>query len=372
MIYLDNAATTQMSKKALEVYSEYATSRFFNPSATYISAVEMSQKLDEAREKLKKMLGAKKGDIIFTSGATESNNLAVRGSLREGKWDYVFSQGEHASIHNLAIELEREGKCVSTIRLTKTGEIDYENLEHVLTPKTRLVSCMLVNNVTGVINDIAKLSKIVRKHSPNAVIHVDGVQAFRKIDFSVDKLDIDLLSISAHKFHGPKGVGALYVRNKAALKSLVYGGGQEYGIRSGTENVAGIMAMVAAAEEINVAANYKKVTELKKVFLKQFEGCDKVTIVGENTSPYICLMLFRGVNGETLVRALENQVIVGRGSACSSKKSGNHVLEAMGQSLQAIKGAVRVSFDASLSEKDVTAAANIIEQTYLDLWEKLK
>lgn len=372
MIYLDNAATTVMSKRALEVYGYYATSSFFNPSATYISAVEMSQKLAEARESLKKMLEAKKGDIIFTGGATESNNLAIRGSLREGKWDYVFSAGEHASIHNLAIELQREGKIVSLVDLSKSGEIDYDMLKKCLTPKTRLVSCMLVNNVTGAINDIARIAKIVRKVCPNALIHVDAVQAFRKIEFSVDKLDIDLLSISAHKFHGPKGVGALYVRNKAALKNLVYGGGQEFGIRSGTENVAGIMAMITAAEEINVKGNYEKVVALKNAFLSAFDGCDNVQIVGENTSPYICTMLFKGVNGETLVRALENDVVVGRGSACSSKKSGNHVLESMGYPLQAIKGAIRVSFDASLDEEDVANAAKIIKNTYFDLWEKLK
>lgn len=372
MIYLDNAATTCMSKKALEVYNYYATSSFFNPSATYMSAVEISQKLSQARESLKKMLGAKKGDIIFTGGATESNNLAIRGSLREGKWDYVFSAGEHASVNNLAKELEREGKNVSFVQLSKSGELDYVQLEKALTPKTRLVSCMLVNNVTGAINDIAKVAKIVRKISPNALIHVDGVQAFRKINFSVDKLDVDLLSISAHKFHGPKGVGALYVKNKASLKNLVYGGGQEFGVRSGTENVAGIMAMVAAAEEINVANNYEKVAEMKNLFIREFENCENVQIVGENVSPYICTALFKGVNGETLVRALENDVIVGRGSACSSKKSGNHVLESMGYSLAAIKGAVRVSFDASLCLEDVIQAAQIIKRTYFDLWEKLK
>lgn len=372
MIYLDNAATTRMSQKALEVYKKYATSCFFNPSATYVGAVEISQKLAEARESLKKMLGAKRGEIIFTGGATESNNLAIRGSLREGKWDYVFSAGEHASIRNLAIELEREGKSISLVRLTKSGEIDYGELEKCLTPKTRLVSCMLVNNVTGAVNDIAKISKIVRKKSPNALIHVDAVQAFRKIQFSVDKLDIDLLSISAHKFHGPKGVGALYVKNKAALKNLVYGGGQEFGIRSGTENVAGILAMVAAAEEIDVNGNYEKVAVLKNIFVSEFENCLNVKIVGQNASPYICAMLFKGVNGETLVRALENEVIVGRGSACSSKKSGNHVLESMGYPLQEIKGAIRVSFDASLTEDNVKTAAKIIKNTYFELWEKLK
>ena len=167
-------------------------------------------------------------------------------------------------------------------------------------------------------------------------------------------------------------MGALYVRNKAALKNIVFGGGQEFGIRSGTENVGGIMAMNEAANEINLDENLKKVEALKEAFLNEIEGTKGVRVVGENTSPYICMMLFDGVNGETLVRDLEKEVIVGKGSACSSKKAGNHVLEAMGYKPNEVKGAVRVSFDASLDEADVRQAAKIIKEKYIELWEKLR
>lgn len=372
MIYLDNAATTPLCKQALQEYEKFSCENFFNPSATYIQAVKVAMLLDEARARLKKCLGAKKGDIIFTSGATESNNLAVRGGAREGKWQYVFSSGEHASVNNLAHALQKEGKEVVFVPLQKSGEIDYDFLQKVLTVKTRIVSIMFVNNVTGVINDISRISKLVRRYAPSALLHVDGVQAFKKLKFNLDELDVDLFSISGHKFHAPKGVGALYVKNKAVLKNLVFGGGQEYGIRSGTENVPAIMAMVAAAEAIDEEKNFEHVQKLKNLFLSQFDDCAGVKIVGENASPYITMLLFDGVNGETLTRALEDYVIVGRGSACSAKKAGNHVLEAMGFTLNQIKGAIRVSFDASLTEKEVLQAASIIKDTYQNLLEKLK
>lgn len=372
MIYLDNAATTPLCEEAAKEQVFWACSNFYNPSATYIEAVKVSQALKEARERLKAIFGAKEGDIIFTSGATEANNLAVRGSCREGKAEYVFSSVEHASVNNLATQLINEGKEIKFVKTQKNGEIDYEDLQKQLNEKVRLVSCMFVNNVTGVINDIAKISKIIRQYAPKALFHVDGVQAFCKLPFKLSALDVDLFSISAHKFHGPKGVGALFVKNLAKLKPLVYGGGQEAGLRSGTENVAGIMAMVKAAESVDITKNYEKVLKLRNAFLKEINMEGLTIVKAENQSPYILTILCKGVNGETMVRMLENEVIVGRGSACSAKKAGNHVLEAMGFKQDLIKGAIRISFDASLSESDVLKAAKIIKQKYAELVEKLK
>ena len=371
MIYLDNAATTKMCEQALKEYEYYACSNFYNPSAIYQPAIDVSLALNAARGQIKKCLGANKGDIIFTSGATEANNLAIRGSLRQGKWEYVFSAGEHASVFNLANALKHEDKVVHFVKLSKSGQIDYDALQSMLNDKTRLVSVMFVNNVTGVINDIARVSQIVRQHAPNALLHVDGVQAVCKLPFNLQEFDVDLFSLSGHKFHAAKGVGALYVKNKAALKNLVYGGGQEFGLRSGTENVPAIMSMAKAMQTQNIEQNYQIVSQLKHAFLQHIKD-ERITVVGQNTSPYICMLLFDGVNGETLTRALEKSVIVGRGSACSAKKAGNHVLEAMGFNVQQIKGAIRVSFDASLSNADVVSAAETIKQTYYQLWEKLK
>lgn len=372
MIYLDNAATTPLCEEAVKEQVFWACSNFYNPSATYVEAVKVSQALKEARERLKLVLGVKEGDVIFTSGATEANNLAVRGCCREGKSQYVFSSVEHASVNNLANQLLNECKDVRFVKTQKNGEIDYENLKDQLNEKTRLVSCMFVNNVTGVVNDVARISKFVRQYAPNALFHVDGVQAFCKLPFKLSSLDVDLFSISAHKFHGPKGVGALYVKNLAKLKPLVYGGGQESGLRSGTENVAGIMAMVKAAESVDVKKNFDKVLAMRNAFIDAVKSEGLTIVEGQNQSPYILTILCNGVNGETMVRMFENEVIVGRGSACSAKKAGNHVLEAMGFNQDLIKGAIRVSFDASLSESDVVKAGEIIKQKYAELVEKLK
>ena len=372
MIYLDNAATTKLSDKAGKELLYWASSNYFNPSASYNQAFEVAQALAGARERLKKMLGAKTGDIIFTSGATESNNLAIRGSVRDGDWNYIFSAGEHASVLNVAKALQSEGKNVKFIPLTKDGDVDLSALKNLVDSKTRFVSCMFVNSVSGAINDIASLSKIVKERAPRALIHVDGVQAFCKIPFKLAELDVDLFSISAHKFHGPKGVGALYVKNKATLKNMIYGGGQEFDKRSGTENVSGIMAMLVAAEETDVKSNLLKVEKLNNIFVKQLD-CEGIEYVGScKKSPYILTFICNGVNGETLVRMLEKEVVVGRGSACSSKKAGNHVLESMGFPLNKIKGLVRVSFDASIDENDVKEAGRIVKQNYLELLEKVK
>ncbi len=361
-----------MSEDALKEYGKYASACFYNPSASYAEANKVRLKLDEAREKLKKMLGAKGGEIIFTGGATESNNLSLKGSEREGKWEYVVSIGEHPSVLEVAKSMEKKGRVVHYIPLTKNGEIDYSFLEKVLNKKTRLVSVMLVNNVTGAINDIKRVSQLVKSLSPQAVLHVDGVQAFKKLNFSVNALDIDLLSISAHKFHGPKGVGALYVKNKTQLKNIIFGGGQEFGIRSGTENVAGIMAMVKAAEEIDTEKAFRHVKQLHDAFLHEIENEKGISVVCPDGSPYILCLLFAGVNSETLVRMLENDVVVGRGSACSSKKAGNSVLEAMGYSREQVKGALRVSFSDISTLKEVESAAKIIKEKYLELYERTK
>ena len=370
MIYLDNAATTKMNETLLDVIKDFSCERFYNASAGYSFALSNSKSLNEARETILKKLGANKGDVIFTGSATEANNLAIKGSIREGKWQYIFSIGEHPSVYNVAKEMQESGREVKFISLQKNGQVDYIELEEFVNEKTRFVSIMLVNNETGSLNDIAKISKIVKSKNPAAIIHVDAVQGFCKIPFSLQKWDIDLLSISAHKFHGPKGVAALYVKNKNSLKSIMAGGGQEFGLRSGTENLPAIMAMSKCCQGVDVEKNYEKVLNLRSVFLSNID-LKRVSYV-KTESPYICSLSFEGVNGETLMRALENEVVIGTGSACSTKKSGNRVLEAMGFDAKYIKSSVRVSFNAYQTEEEVRKAANIIMKTYEELYERLK
>lgn len=370
MIYLDNAATTKMDESLIEVYKSFSCDKFYNASAGYSVALENAKHLAKAKEILLNKLGAKVGDIIFTGCATESNNIALQGSVKEGKWEYIFSKGEHPSVYNIAKMLEEQGKTIHFLDLQKNGEIDYVQLESLVNDKTRLVSTMFVSNETGAINDLERIVKIVKAKNPRTLIHVDGVQGFCKTPINISKLNIDFFSISAHKFHGPKGVGALYVKNKSLLRPIIFGGGQEYNLRSGTENLPGIMAMVTECEKIDVAKNLKHVKELRDVFLNQLD-LNKVHFISSG-SPYVISLNFPGVNGETLMRALEDKVIIGTGSACSTKKAGNRVLEAMGYSKEYAKQSVRVSFNAYQSVEEVEKAGKIIMETYLDLYERLK
>ena len=371
LVYLDNAATTKMFEECADVLKKYACMDFYNPSAEYGQAVNISRELDNARKSLLNKLGASKGDVVFTGGATESNNLAVMGSVRNGSWEYVFSAGEHPSVFNVAHHLKELGHIVHFVPLQRNGQVDYDALKTMLNKNTRLISIMHVSNETGVINDLAKISQIRDENASKALFHADGVQAFCKMPFRLDELGVDLYSISAHKFHGPKGVGALYVKNKSSLKNIVYGGGQEGGFRSGTENVAGIKAMQCAFEQIDVAENFEKVQDLKRQFLSIVAGCNGAMYV-DSESPYIVSLSFEGVNGETLMRAVEDQMIVGMGSACSAKHAGNRILKEMKFSPDKIKSSIRVSFNAYLSLEDVKNAGNYLVETYEKLLEKVK
>lgn len=402
MIYLDNAATTKMFEGAAQVMADFACQRFYNPSAGYREGIAIAKELQAARNSLMQKLGASEGDIIFTSGATESNNLAIRGSIRNGKWEYVFSAGEHPSVYNVALYLRDMGFAVKFVPLQANGEIDYMALENAITDRTRLVSVMHVSNETGAINDIQKVASIRHRKCPNALLHVDGVQAFCKFPFRLDQLDVDLYSISAHKFHGPKGVGALYVRNLSGLKNIVYGGGQEKGYRSGTENIAGIKAMQWAFEHIDPAQNYEKAKRLAKVLLEDFQqntSTRKDCLIGNNQSdtsnhlnnyqshneaktkgihvfqtenPYVFSVRFDGVNGETLMRSLEDEVIIGIGSACSAKYAGNRILNELKFSKEEIKASVRISLNAYILEDELHDAVSIILEKYHELRRKVQ
>lgn len=371
MIYLDNAATTRMYEGAVDVYRKYACQSFFNPSAGYNKSIEIAKDLNNVRKIILQKLGAD-GTIIFTSGATESNNLAIFGSKRNGKWEYVFSEGEHPSVYNVALELKNQGFTVHIVKLRKDGQIDYDELEKVVNEKTRIISVMHVSNETGAINDLAKINEIRQRKSPKALFHVDGVQAFCKLNYNIESYDIDLYTISSHKFHGPKGVGALYVKNISSLKNIMFGGGQENGYRSGTENVSGIMAMGYAIEHFDTNKNYLHVNNLKDTIKQILQANSGVKILDVG-SPYILSVSFNGVNGETLMRALQDEnILVGIGSACSTKKAGNRILESMGLNLNEIKSHIRISFSEELSIEDINYAGNKMLEIYNKILEKVK
>ena len=351
MIYFDNAATTKPCKNAMDMFNKINAEEYYNPSAPYSCAFNLSQQINNVRREI---IGCLHGDkisdqIIFTSGATESNNLAILGSAKDKKKKYLFSAGEHPAVYNTAMELKSRGYDVYFIPLNKNGQIDYEKFESMLDNDVAFVSIMFVNNETGAINNLLQIRKLLDKHCKNVVFHVDAVQGFGKIDIDVKKCKINLLSMSAHKIEGIKGIGALYISNGTKIKNINYGGGQEFTLRSGTVNPAGIMSFYEAIKEqfSNQKENFDKVKTLKKYFIENITtNIPKATLVtNDDNSPYIVSLFFEGFRGETIMRQLDSKgIYIGTGSACSSSKVGNRVLENMGYNKSQIIGAIRISF----------------------------
>lgn len=371
MIFLDNAGTTKMFDECVDVHRTFSCQNFYNPSALSTYSLEVSKQIADAEQFFLNKLNAKRGNVIFTGCATESNNLAIKGSLRNGDWEYVFSAGEHPSVYNVAKKLELEGRIVHIVPLDKTGRVDILELSKVINSKTRLISIMQVSNETGAINDLSAISTLKDKMCPKAIFHVDGVQGFMKIPTSLRFTSVDLYSFSAHKIHGPKGIAGLYVKNKDSLKELFQGGGQQYGLRSGTENVSGIMQFKKAVELIDINANFERVSHLKFLFNDNLVE-DGISILNFNGSPYIESLIFKGVKGETMLHALNAEgVVVGLGSACSSKKAGNRVLEEIGICKEDVISSVRISFNAYQTDEEIVKAAQIICRVYKDIKERV-
>lgn len=357
LIYLDNAATTKPSIQSLEVFNKINAEEYYNPSASYSVAFDLSQEILKTKKDFLELMGDLNGNIIFTSGATESNNLAIFGSTFQKNKKYLFSVGEHPSVYNCAMQLKNTGYDVEFIPLQRNGEVDYAKLEQLLSSEVCFVSTMLVNNETGAINDIKLIRKMINKVNQNCVFHVDAVQAFGKIDFSLLDCGVNLCSISAHKIEGIKGVGALYISKGTKLKNINFGGGQENGLRSGTINAAAIFSFCASSKIAykSKIENFKYIQSLKNYFIDSLLELDKSNLIiasSKTASPYIVSLMFEGNRGETIMRYLSSKgIFIGTGSACSTNRVGNRVLEAMGYTKKQIMGAIRISF-ASYSKKE--------------------
>lgn len=374
MIFLDNASTTRLCSEAKSEI-EKSHDLFYNPSAVYGKSLEIRKMLDEAKQNICRALGVSyNNNLIITGSATEANNLAIFGSIKKTDSQLVFGAGEHPSVYNCALELKARGFNVVFAPLAKTGEVDLEILSKILEKPTAFVSIMTVSNETGAINNIQKISKLIRRTNPNAIFHSDGVQAFGKIPTNVLNMDVDLFSISAHKIGGPKGIGALYVKNIKKLKPIIFGGGQEFGLRSGTENTMFTLAFCAIAKCLKIKENFEKTNEIRNYVRNFFEGKDGVEINSpKDASPYVLSLSFCGVRGETLVHVLEGEnIILGTGSACSSKKGAlNRTLEEMDKTKEENEGAVRISFSKETTLDEVKQACDIIYNSYLKLKDKL-
>lgn len=367
MIFLDNASTTKIYDEALKEYNEQSVNNFYNASALYKSGSDVLKQVNKARANLIKLLGGSTIDnLIFTSGATEANNMAVNGSIRKNCGKLVFSYAEHPAIFNVAKNLQNQGYNVEFVNLTKDGVVDEEDFKQKIKGAS-FISVMHVCNETGAVNDIKRLVRIAKTENKDVIFHSDGVQAFGKIAVNVKDLGVDLYTISAHKIHGPKGVGALYVKKGINLKPSVFGGGQEFGLRSGTENTCGILAFNVAAQKIveNQKINFSCVTKLKEEFLRELTNNFDVIINSTDVcSPYIISFAVLKVKAETILHMAEEQgVLISNGSACSSKHTDNRILSAMGIDANTIASSVRVSFSEFNTTNEVVTAAKVIKET---------
>ncbi|OQA72882.1 MAG: Cysteine desulfurase [Firmicutes bacterium ADurb.Bin248] len=364
MIYLDNSATTRTLDAAADAARTYMTTRFFNPSAAYSAAAETEKAVEAARARLAFALDAKPEEIVYTSGATESNNAAISGALKamRGKGRLIVGATEHPSAYEVVKAYSRQGYDVVEAPVDSTGAVDLAALSTLLTEDTRLVSVMQVNNEVGAVNDCAAIYRAVKAAAPEAVVHTDGVQGFLKVPF--DAKDCDFYALSAHKFHGPKGVGALYVKT-----GVRFAGGQAEDRRSGTTNTPGIMGMDAAvADYLAHLEEYRKHMMACKLRLaKNLSGIRDVLINGPKPAqgaPHILNVSILGVRGEVMLHALEaREVFVSTGSACSAHKKGkNRILTAMGVTGARQEGALRLSLCPFNTLEEMDAAAAIIAE----------
>lgn len=319
MIYLDNAATTRQSDEVSEAILNAMREDYFNPSALYNASARISQSIGEKRQNILHELGAPSGELYFTSGGTESNNLALFGARKRKGSRIIVGEGEHDSVYNAAMELKNQGYDVQFAPIDIDGSVNIEKYKALLSEDVSLISIMHASNETGAINDIATLVRLAHKLAPNAIFHSDGVQAFKKTDVNLSALGVDLYTIAAHKIYGPKGIGALYVKKGVSVKPMLYGGGQEKGMRSGTTNYPLICGFERAAMLPN---DSERIAEYRQKLLEGISGLQNIKIVTplENSVSNILTVAF-DVRGEVLLHCLEDYgILVGTGSACSSHK----------------------------------------------------
>ncbi len=356
-IYLDNSATTKPCKECVEKVMEMLTDKYGNPSSLHEKGFEAEKEIDSARAVIAQNLNANATDIYFTSGGTEANNIAVLGSAAANKKrgnKIVTTAVEHSSVYNSAKALENEGFDVVCLKPDKNGQITLEQVEKAVDEDTILVSIMLVNNEVGAIFPVEKIKKaIIQKKSP-ALLHIDAVQAFGKIPINVEKLVVDLLTISAHKVHGPKGVGALYKRKDAHIFPRTFGGEQQKKLRPGTEAVPLIAGFGAAVQQINLTEQYEKICRLNQHFREKISNMSKISINSpQNAIPHIINISTNEIKSETMLNFLSSkEIFISSGSACAKGKK-SRVLSEMALSERRIDTALRISFSKYNTFEDV-------------------
>ncbi|MBC8443987.1 cysteine desulfurase NifS [Candidatus Woesearchaeota archaeon] len=356
-VYVDNGASTKVDGKVLKAMEPYFTEKYGNASSLHDFGRDALEGLEKARTIIAKKINASAGEIIFTSGGTESDNMAVIGAAyaNKNKNHIITSAIEHPAILNTCQELEKRGFDVTYLSVDEGGFVDPKDVESAITDKTALVTIMHANNETGVIEPIEEIGKICREKG--VLFHTDTVQSFTKVDINVKKMNIDMASFSSHKIHGPKGVGALYVRTGVKIKKLMYGGKHEFNLRPGTENVAGAIGFAEAVKQMK-DSNVKHVTELRdKLIEGVFDSIERVKLNGprENRLCNNVNFSYLGLEGETISTYLSMKgVATSTGSACASASlEPSHVLIAMGMKHEDAHGSIRMTLSKFTTEEEI-------------------
>ena len=360
-VYFDNSASTKVSEKAIEIMLKTMRDDYANTSGKHIKGVEAESYVKDAADIIAKTLKVKKGEIIFTSGGTESNNMALIGGAmsrkRYGK-HIIISGIEHPAVYRPAEFLTEQGFELSVLPVNSEGQVDLELLKSTIRDDTVLVSVMYVNNEIGAIEPVEEISKIVKAKNKDILFHVDAIQAYTKLRINPKSQGIDMLSASGHKFHGPKGVGFLYIDSNVKINPIIFGGGHQRGMRSGTLNTTGIAGMGVAAKEAydNFDERINKISDLKYYLmdeLEKTEGAILNTGRGENFAPQVINVSFEDIRAEVLLHALEDRgIYVSSGSACSSNHPGiSGTLKAIGVRENLLDATIRISL-SELNNKE--------------------
>lgn len=359
MIYLDNSATTKPLKQAIERQNNIDTENFYNCSTLYSGGINSGKLLTAARKSIAFCLGADSEEIIFTSSGTLSDNIAIFGGAKVKQGKIICSEVEHAAVYNCFMELKNKGYNVEFAKADKTGALDIEHFKSILTRDTGFVSIMHTNNITGAINDIKSISRLIKSYNKQCVFHSDGVQAFCKTDTNVKDLEVDLYTVSSHKINGTRGAAALYKKKTLNLAPYIFGGGQENGIFSGTENLAAICAFETAAlyHKNNFAFHIKQLNSLRAYLIEKLQKINNIIIVdGNNFAPHIVNLSIENIKSEVLQQYLSKEgIYIATGSACSSNFKVSRFNKPLNLPKTFEEGNIRLSlsFENTKSEIDI-------------------
>lgn len=370
--YFDNSATTRVFDSVKDVVVKVMTEDYGNAAAKHLKGVEAENYIKEARSIIAKTLKVQDKEILFTSGGSESNNMALIGTAQAYKraGNHIISSNiEHASVYRPLEYLEEQGFEVTYLPVDHQGHIDLKELEGALRPETILVSIMYVNNEIGSVEPIEEISKVIKKKNPDTLLHVDAIQAYGKLEIYPKRQGIDLMSVSGHKLHGPKGVGFLYIGEGVKIKPLIYGGGQQKGLRSGTENVPGVAGLGEAVKEVftNHQEKLDNLYGLKDYFMTRIQELDGVWLnsqPGQESAPQIVSVSFEGVRSEVLLHALEEKgIYVSSGSACSAHHPGiSGTLKGIGVHQRLLESTVRFSFGMFNTKDEIDYCMDVLKE----------